>query len=1306
MSEPADHLSSLFVGNREESEDDDDISLTSTVVSEHDESEEFEVDAILAERPNPGSPGDMQYLIKWEGYDMDQCTWESAGNLSEDLREQWRQQRGEEMRGERVPFDLRLYEEAIVDAVRRKAARHERRNLKRIQLKLPPTSPLPSDYHVASPKVHTEDENVESYSELVEDNHDTASNIPPTSTERVRIKQSIFKSLPSSPPLATTAPTTDETRPPPMSLGNLPGPSVSSSKGISQTSDSTSKWRGTARRPFTSSASGVHMDTERGKLPVVPFSTSLANKLGVKRLKATRSAAPKPLNATPIVTSTARSTISRKPRAGLKDTMMDPSRAPKLMSNMRQVNQLRKKAAELNDGAPSNPSAIPASYFVMSGSLNANPQADQPGRKPGSEDTIPNTQAAVVMPITTSVPKKIRKNLTVRFMDESALNNVAEQMEIQSPTSLSLPTDQGSSSHPPTRKLSLQTYQEKAVSQGVEKHGSFGPEGSEVVRMVFPTIPRAHSAWLSSFLLEEVFHFRAICTSEDFFTASPPIYRPESTLCHGNLEIISNPAASQTLSANLRQGSTALYVAHAKYSILVYPTQCSAWSSLKVPQEDKPGDTLRYLIFSPNPPLSLNHYGYLSDGPSTELNDINSAWLEKELMRRISTFDYDVLLPPARGNKDVFFIMFHPSEEFLFNILSLWLRACNPNCRIFHSHEAGSWKQYQKETKNGAVILHESVENTIRKLPGLWNMLKYGSHSFWKLSSSDHDTAIQLNTIGDRPGGLLYPMIPKQLDMTRLLPHGRAFHITPSFAISQPAQLCQFLEFFLSRPNAPYILVAPSNYQKYLLELVADKAQEHGSSRENSASIDKPTRQDLKDSVRAVELMNTVIETSRNGLLEEPPEHIGRISWIDEILNPDDEQSLLNYFAMWSATRLGSYRKFYVLGSSALDSKKAYRRVRVPNYVPETVNNPDRANASCSPAADDPDGISLVGQPRDPREEYVFQSRTFKNDRPEEFERWFARFHSLRGKSSFWMFFQPISWLNIAMADSFLDPRASNATYKNWFYSHMKFFKKVNTLIGLFYTIETDWEGPESETSTSRHPWIALYRPMNPHVAPNTYAKMELLIWDCAARDRWPQQPHRNHLLPMQRRLIDYVRQEAPVRFPEYTLERVWVGGWDTEGCDESPFPIDVTCNMYEAMINDRGRYVPPWERPLLAAGWKLLEGQAESATAPSAPTAGPTDLPAGQEFPRAPGDLAEPPRIIFHPPRGLGSPYSRCTNHLYTAALEARRKNPQCASFEYHYRPTPNWYLDLQDEQRASNHIYVDSWERVFDDLEIKRRP
>ena len=110
-----------------ESSDDDSISVTSTIQSEPQEV--YPLDSILAERVEDGA---TQYLVKWEGYPLERCTWEAEDNFQNDATlPEWKLTRERIKAGLEKPFDVESLEQLIEDNVvateRRKARREEKR---------------------------------------------------------------------------------------------------------------------------------------------------------------------------------------------------------------------------------------------------------------------------------------------------------------------------------------------------------------------------------------------------------------------------------------------------------------------------------------------------------------------------------------------------------------------------------------------------------------------------------------------------------------------------------------------------------------------------------------------------------------------------------------------------------------------------------------------------------------------------------------------------------------------------------------------------------------------------------------------------------------------------------------------------------------------------------------------------------------------------------------------------------------------------------------------------------------------------
>ncbi|KAK6841033.1 hypothetical protein PG989_005625 [Apiospora arundinis] len=241
-----------------------------------------------------------------------------------------------------------------------------------------------------------------------------------------------------------------------------------------------------------------------------------------------------------------------------------------------------------------------------------------------------------------------------------------------------------------------------------------------------------------------------------------------------------------------------------------------------------------------------------------------------------------------------------------------------------------------------------------------------------------------------------------------------------------------------------------------------------------------------------------------------------------------------------------SYRRFYVIGSRARGNAKARKTVRIPNYATHVTGDPDVAFARflqnqqnlSAGTTNSTESRNYTITP------YVFQSTIYPSDRAADLKAWLSSLIHSQHHGWLRVHIDPVSWRDVQMADSFGDPTCGYATFTNWFYSILKFHKSVNTLMGLFYTIDTDWTDSAQTGNAGRHPWIAIYRPVNPHHFEKGRSGGSSL--------RGPPP-----LLPMQRRLIEFVREEAPKRFAEHSLSKVWIGDFPIPPTPEPSHPID-----------------------------------------------------------------------------------------------------------------------------------------------------
>ncbi|SZF03335.1 unnamed protein product [Blumeria hordei] len=109
---------------------DDNISLTSTVISIHSENEFFEVERILAENIDSNT---KTFLIQWEGYPISRATWEPRKQIQHlrPVMVEWRERQAAEVNGDLKPFDTAAWEAARRDSENEKQKRKYRRISKR-----------------------------------------------------------------------------------------------------------------------------------------------------------------------------------------------------------------------------------------------------------------------------------------------------------------------------------------------------------------------------------------------------------------------------------------------------------------------------------------------------------------------------------------------------------------------------------------------------------------------------------------------------------------------------------------------------------------------------------------------------------------------------------------------------------------------------------------------------------------------------------------------------------------------------------------------------------------------------------------------------------------------------------------------------------------------------------------------------------------------------------------------------------------------------------------------------------------------
>ncbi|CAJ2510711.1 Uu.00g063360.m01.CDS01 [Anthostomella pinea] len=1359
-----------------EVQDDDDVSITSTDHEGNggrDEDRDWVVDDLLAERPHPDIPGQMQYLIKWEGFPIDECTWEPEDNLGPGLLPQWEETKKEIEAGKRTPYDINIYNAACMA----KTERHMRRNAKRKRLGLPLTTPFPPET-VASHLSHSISGRDDSDSdEEAETMDDILARVAAKSQPRPAIKQKIFEGnalkprTESSPPRPANARrSSGMSTPKPPSNPQSGKPATRPSEPARRASaGATTGYQGTARKPSiitnqnTSKPPTSKTPTQRpssaaAKPPpstTQPIrSSTLANKFAGKKMTATRTRQPPPAQIA-TATNVFVSGKERKKRTNLGDVMVDTSKAPKRFSNMHVQNLARKRAIEKGDAAP-NFSSIPAGLFLNTSDAQIRPKDKNPSFKSPiyEPQTDPmKTNATSALSASSSLvhspaanpsgdepaPAPKAKKKSVRFTavedDEpdtgTARELFDEPMDIDSPLEVpEVPAIPETPQHPQAArpKLSLAKYQERGQTQVVLRRATFGPGSSQEVRVMFHGISRHNDPWLTAFMDNEKLHFDATCSSIDFLSQKGWLLMERFSA--GTIKPNAPDQASmlENIAEWLRRSSSAMHLVTSDFSILVYPNGADAWRELDSDTDAVRLEApLRHLIYKTKmdtrlyqhtvPAISTAEPAGVPHGPQCQL-----------IVKQLAGLDFDKWLPQEPNKKDtqVYMLLIPNSEPQLLAVIKVWLRSCQPECRIFTFEREDSWLKFHEVVSAGAagtVVVHSDVTCSLGKIPGIWNLVDNNPNTFWDLSVGEFDPP-------RFPSELTATIEPGTLQMTRLFPFGRAFLITPSFVLSDPAQLVKLLEWARANFwNPQTLIMACADFPGYLRNVTLDIEQEHHALchvyREDP-NLDRILEQygrrkeDVWHVFRAWELTMELQSIFGD---QQTSEDLRKLSWITDFIDPNDEQSLVNYFCWWSTTKLDRYRRFLVLGSHPAKIKRAYRHIQVPVYTDISVSDPDVAAARADTRQEAAEvaeetgdeagdsgrvgGIaseSLVGhRAQSPpgqrkmsvsRAPFTFPSALFHDDQAKDLKGWIRDHIASLGPSWSKLHVNPVAWVNPQMADQFGDDFCSFDTFRNWLLGAPTFSQSVNTWYGLFYSIDKPWNPEQPLSRYGRHPWIAIFRPVEPHKFRDGFSRYELFIWDLSAGERESTTGRWGGLLGMQRQLIDFVRLEVPKKYKGTALTNVWVSSKTKVLAQPGQNPLDITCDKIKEMFGNGRYWLPPFHDMLSDRGWKSLN-EIEWKTGMSIDAAN-TRLMA---IPRNASDAGKLERSIWHPPRGvtLNGGQTICLNALYEATLKERLKDPLCETMRYQYKPTTEWYADQVSERRDFSYVCVDAAERIL---------
>ncbi|KAI1825156.1 hypothetical protein F4861DRAFT_207071 [Xylaria intraflava] len=1368
-------------------EDEDDVSITSTDAGDNDCDKEWDVDDILAERRHPDDPDTMQYLIKWEGFELKDCTWEPLENLGDGLLARWEENKAEIEAKTREPFDLTIFEAACAE----RAERHARRNAKRQRLGLSLTQPFPPGYagdEFGNPfpkQLYNSDDELnetDSASTPLKSKRarlptgPSAKNAPTTASRAQKApKQTMFRGIPAY------GPSTSQTHgggqgqspyPSTRPATRVPTPGRFWSKSGGSRGGSLTGYQGTAGR-----TSAFRPPDAKGSIPTGPATSNPApaaagsptsssvpaRNLKDKLFKATRTRQPAAPPA-PSATNVFAGGKQPKKRQTLADVMADPTKAPKAFPNLRILNIAKKRAIEKGEVAGALTS-IPSKFIInndeantASNKLSFSPLATagpftQTGRDtPHTPVLSPGTTQELGQPpmksalqggsgeVPASKPKK-----SVRFTGEddneptSAIDSTVEPLDTAaSPEG----TDLNTRTPQPARKLSFENYQGRGQAQTIQKLVKFGH--AEPVMASFTGITRHNAPWLVALKAEDILHFSATCSAFHFMSQKQLLIGEE--LSAGCVESTSpeHTTALENVAKSLLRSSIGLQLVANGYSILVYPARCEGWDQLVVGNNKcNPDASLRYLIFS----SSIDPQAYPSEfakDPEQFKKLIHPRGPDKsELIEVLTGLDFSQVLPqdPNLRNRQIYMLLIPLKAFQVLGAIMAWLRLHQPNRPIFTLEQPNSWYKFREAVQaggaGGTIISHADFTLwKLEKIPGVWQMLEETKYTFWHLDTGQYKRP-------QFPSDLNAESVPGTFRLTRLFPYGRALFITPSFAISEPARLCELLKWFKQyASNTGYCLVACHGFLQFLRNITDEKRKEHNTltwmnpDNEDVETFFERTgrrKQDIDNHFHAWELLQEIMEKFGD---EETDEGIRKVHYLSRFIDPSDEQSLVNAFCWWTQLKLDRFRRFYVLGSDRNTIQRAYRYINIPRYFDTEGSNPDIAgillqrqlfavklqeeadkhgtdvNIAWGTGGHVDTTSKVVGEWRSSicDTPFSFPGTTFRTGDGRELDQWIES-HRRRYEVNWGrLHMKVVSWYDWNMGAQFGDGdtrRSQFDTFSSWFKSAPPQATRHNTLFGLFYTITDTWDEYMPQRRYERHPWIAIYRPKDVHIFKRSgrFKQIELFIWDMAANERAKGGPP---LLDMQCKLIDYVYNNVPQHYPGCSLSSVWYSSTMDFPITPNDNPLDITCRQIDAMFYDMRKELPCVQPT--RSGWAPIDPRLwtkgmSPVSLGGRPSVKPSAL-ALERIPQTAEDKLKPERMVWHPvPRSVGRGRTKCLNDLYEACLKARLQDPECNDIQYQYRPTLEWWADQVDEGRDYGYIWVDTGERIIDRLPKKEQ-
>jgi hypothetical protein len=726
------------------------------------------------------------------------------------------------------------------------------------------------------------------------------------------------------------------------------------------------------------------------------------------------------------------------------------------------------------------------------------------------------------------------------------------------------------------------------ASKGIIKSCLLGSDSGCEIDLLFRNIPHTSShPSIVSFRDTPSLSFGYTCIAEDVYAQGILGVDQQRIIFKGEVLSPANANALETVGERLRFSSSGILFYDPSFCVLLFPSNCGEWSQVEDAMlwSDSP---LRYIVFTPEsfperPGFELTY----SSRPRRRLKGRLAG-----VPHGVGTFlkmDYHRLIPsqcPSLPEHHVFLAFpLNALEEAKF--MAHWLQKSAPvECHIYDSFSEGDWFSFI-EAGSGTVIICEDVIHSIRQFPDVIKLLraKPGKYSFFAFRNPLAPSMF--------PSSWKAKSHPGNMALRRILPSGSLYLLTPSFIVSAPEQALHFLRWFVKRyrfetsddgspdPEADTHgkLAVPHNICDFLVELMVGR---------------KHTREHARSELEALKELWKLFD----GVLSARDEFevLSPVVLAPKCINENDDQSLVNWFGWWTVRHMDVFARFHVLGSREGDCGSMTRRMKPVCFksdtIYDTVQAYEVAKSRLRAPADDEQNQLHLGAADDTTEMPILvkgeDAQTIKAALDE------LR-HGAKASSTFvFLYAYPMAYWHHSMPFHFADTSAVYSSFEAWFKFSLPLHKiarskGLNTYAGFFYTITGTWnpDHPELGTQQPKRPWLAIFRPVNPHLR---WEATEILIWDPAYRNKFKDQPEVSEecLIEAQRQLLRTVNEMNRTKNPEAPLEKVWLGGWNANSFGYN-HPIDATLVALEAFIQNTWTWLPASTHQLLKKDWKFV---------------------------------------------------------------------------------------------------------------------